>query len=464
MAKERTTQITEGVIWKQLLNFFFPILIGTFFQQMYNTVDTIIVGRFVGTQALAAVGSTSALVNLINGFFIGLSTGSSVVLSQFYGAGDRGGIRRAMGTSAVLSIVLGILAVLVGVLGSPHLLHVIKTPESCLENAIRYATIYFSGAAATVIYNMGSSLLRAMGDSRRPLYFLIVTCFSNILLDLLFVVVLNLGIAGAAIATVLAQSISAILVVITLCRLPEDIRLELHKPQVDMALLWRVLLIGLPAGLQFITFDLSNLLVQSGINSFGDITTAAWAAFAKADGITWMVSGAFGVSITTFVGQNFGAQKYDRIRQSVRVCLGMSIATQLIISSFTLTFREFILGIYTTDADVIRVGAYAMLWIVPFNAIFMFVEVFAGTMRGTGYSVMPTTITGVCICCFRVLWVLLAVGRWHTIEMLCVVYPLSWVLASAVFLIAYLRGTWLHKRIELCGMEPEIRPKKRMHV
>ena len=455
--KSTTHQITEGVIWKQLLIFFFPILLGTFFQQMYNTVDTIIVGRFVGTQALAAVGSTSSLVNLINGFFIGLSAGSSVVISQFYGANDRQGVQRAMGTGAVLSIILGILAVLVGVGGSPPLLRVIKTPESCLDDATIYAAIYFCGAAATVIYNMGSGILRSMGDSRRPLYFLIVTCFSNIVLDLVFVVVLKLGIAGAAWATVLSQIISAVLVVVALCRLPEDIRLDFSHIQVDSLLLKRILFIGLPAGLQFITFDLSNLLVQSGINSFGEVTTAAWAAFAKADGLTWMVSGAFGVAITTFVGQNFGAQKYSRIRQCVWTCLGMSIAAQLLISSFTVTFREFILGIYTTDTEVIRVGAYATLWIVPFNARFMVVEVFAGTMRGTGYSVAPTVITGLCICLFRILWVVLIVSRWHTIEMLCIVYPLSWVLASVVFVAVYLRGTWLKKRIEVCGMAPEVR-------
>lgn len=448
-------QITEGVIWKQLLNFFFPILLGAFFQQMYNTVDTIIVGRFVGTQALAAVGSTSSLVNLINGFFIGLSTGASVVVSQFYGAGDRSGVKRSMGTNAALALILGVLAIVVGIFCSPKLLHLIRTPESCIQEAVSYATIYFSGAAATVIYNMGSGILRAMGDSKRPLYFLIVTCFTNIVLDVLFVVVLKMGIEGAAVATVISQCISAALVVIALCRLPDDIRLSLRKMPVDAALLRRVLLIGLPAGLQFITFDLSNLLVQSGINSFGDVTVAAWAAFAKADGITWMVSGAFGVSITTFVGQNFGAQKYGRIRQSVRVCLGMSIAAQLLLSLFSLTFREFILGIFTTDADVIRVGAYAMLWIVPFNAIFMFIEVFAGAMRGTGYSVMPTVITGTCVCLFRILWVLVMVSRWHTVEMLCIAYPLSWIIASAVFFVAYLRGTWLHKRIEICGMMPE---------
>ena len=449
-------QITEGVIWKQLLIFFFPILLGTFFQQMYNTVDTIIVGRFVGTQALAAVGSTSSLVNLINGFFIGLSAGASVVISQFYGANDPDGVKQSMGTGAVLSVILGILAVAIGVGGSPSLLRLIKTPESCLDDAITYSTLYFCGAAATVIYNMGSGILRAMGDSKRPLYFLIATCISNIVLDLLLVVVLKLGIAGAALATVLAQIISAVLVVIALSRLPEDIRLDLFHIRVDVLLLKRILLIGLPAGLQFITFDLSNLLVQSGINSFGEVTTAAWAAFAKADGLTWMVSGAFGVAITTFVGQNFGAQKYDRIRKSVWTCLGMSLATQMLISGFTLLFRVFILGIFTTDADVIRVGAYAMLWIVPFNALFMFVEVFAGTMRGVGCSALPTIITSVCICCFRVLWMILIVSRWHTIEMLCIVYPLSWILASVVFVTVYLKGNWLRKRIEENGFTPEL--------
>jgi Na+-driven multidrug efflux pump len=214
--------------------------------------------------------------------------------------------------------------------------------------------------------------------------------------------------------------------------------------------------VGVPAGLQFVTFDLANILIQSGINSFGSSTIAAFTAYGKADMMTWMVSGAFGVSITTFVGQNFGAQKYHRIRQSVWTCLGMSIAVQLMISTCTLTFREFILGIFTTDTEVIRVGAYAMLWIVPFNALFMFVEVFAGAMRGAGCSVLPTAITSVCICCFRVLWMLLVVGRWHTIEMLCIVYPLSWILASGVFVAVYLRGTWLRRRIEACGMTPEI--------
>lgn len=455
--KSSPLQITEGVIWKQLLFFFFPILMGTFFQQMYNTVDTIIVGRFVGTQALAAVGSTSALVNLINGFFIGLSTGATVLMSQFYGAGDRKGVHSALHTGIALSLILGILAVVIGIGASPTILRLSGTPASCLEDAILYTRIYFSGSIASMVYNMGSGILRAMGDSRRPMIFLIIACLVNIVMDILFVVVLKMGVAGAAYATVLSQLISSLLVFWVLCRLPREQRLAWRSLKLDAHLLKRILYVGIPAGLQFITFDLANLLIQAGINSFGDITVAAWTAYFKTDAITWMISGAFGVSITTFVGQNFGAQKYSRIRQSVWVCMGMSMGLVGLLSALMLYFRTFILGIYTTDPEVIQAGAYVMLWIVPFNAIFMPTEVFAGTMRGTGYSVMPTVITCLCVCLFRVLWILLLVSRFHTIEMLALAYPLSWILAAVVFYIAYLRGTWLHSRIRQCGMEPEIR-------
>lgn len=440
---KREQNITEGVIWKQILVFFFPIMMGTFFQQMYNTVDTIIVGRFVGTQALAAVGSTGSLINLVSGFFIGVSSGATVVLSQFFGARDRSGVSRALHTGIVLAVLLGAVTTALGIGAGPAILRLIKTPESCLPDATLYARIYFSGAVASVMYNMGSGILRAMGDSRRPLIFLIVTCFANIVLDIFFVVVLGLGVAGAAIATVLAQAVSAVLVLLTLMRLPEDIRLRPGKLGLDPTLLGRILSIGVPAGLQFITFDLSNLLIQSGINSFGAVTMAAWTAFGKADGLTWMITGAFGVAVTTFVGQNFGAQKYDRIRQSVRVCLGMSVAMIGGIAVLELYFREFLLGFFTTDADVIRVGAYAMLWILPFNVLFCPVEVFGGAMRGTGYSVVPTAITSLCICGFRVLWVMTAVRAFHTIEMLCIAYPLSWLLAATVFFITYRRGRWL---------------------
>ena len=455
--RNAANQITEGVIWKQLLTFFFPILLGTFFQQMYNTVDTIVVGRFVGMQALAAVGSTAPFLNLVNGFFIGLSTGATVILSQYFGANDRQGVREALHTGVALSVILGAATAAVGIASAPYVLKVTQTPANCLEDAVLYASIYFSGALASMVYNMGSGILRAMGDSKRPLIFLIITCGLNIVMDLLCVVVLKLGVAGAAIATVISQVISAALILIVLCRLPEEHRLHLRQLRLHKDLLKRILQIGLPAGLQFITFDISNVLIQSGINSFGDITMAAWTAYVKTDAITWMVSGAFGVAITTFVGQNFGAQKYARVRQSVWVCMGMSVSLMAVLSTLMLLARHFILGIYTTDAEVVRVGAYVMLWIVPFNSLFMPVEVFAGTMRGTGYSTVPTVITCLCVCVFRILWVIVMVGKWHTVEMLALAYPISWALAALVFYIAYLRGNWLKKRIAACGMAPEIK-------
>lgn len=448
-------QITEGVIWKQLLIFFFPILLGTFFQQMYNTVDTIIVGRVVGTTALAAVGSTGPLVNMVNGFFIGISSGATVILAQYYGAGNRQGVRDALHTGVALSLVLGAMITLLGVGLGPWVLGLMKMPENCLGDASAYIRIYFAGAIGSMVYNMGAGILRAMGDSRRPMLFLMATCALNVVLDILFVAVLKMGVAGAALATTISQFLSAVLPIAVLMK--QEDRLEVRKLRIDRKLLGRILRIGVPAGLQFVTFDFSNILIQSGINSFGDVTMAAWTAHGKTDAMTWMISGAFGVSVTTFVGQNFGAQKYRRIRQSAWTCLGMSVALVGAVAALILTFRTQILGIYTDDPEVVAVGSFIMLSIMPFNIIFMPIEVFAGTMRGVGYSIVPTVITGSCVCLFRIVWLATVVRRWHTLRMLTLCYPISWVIAAVVFFIVYLRGNWLRSRIAQCGMEPEKR-------
>jgi MATE efflux family protein len=449
-------QITEGVIWKQLLIFFFPILMGTFFQQMYNTVDTIIVGRLVGTEALAAVGATGPLVSMVNGFFIGVSSGATVVLSQAYGAGDRKGVSDSIHTGVALSLLLGVMLTAIGICLGGRVMGWMGTPENCMADATTYLRIYFAGSIGTVVYNMGAGILRAMGDSKRPMLFLMVTCILNVVLDLLFVAVLHMGVAGAALATVLSQMISAVLPIVVLLRQKED-RLELRKLRIERSLLGRILRIGIPAGLQFVTFDFSNVLIQSGINSFGDITMAAWTAYGKTDALVWMISGAFGVSITTFVGQNFGAQKYSRIRQGAWTCLALSIAMVCALNVTLLLFRSQILGIYTDNPEVIAVGSMVMLSIMPYEFLFMPIEVFAGTMRGVGNSLMPTLITGSCVCLFRVVWLMTAVRHWHSLKTLTLSYPLSWALAAAVFLVVYFKGNWLHRRIAQCGMEPEVR-------
>lgn len=458
MNRNSRQDITEGVIWKQLLIFFFPILLGSFFQQMYNTADTIIVGRAVGTQALAAVGATSPLISLINGFFIGLSSGATVTLSQFFGANDSGGVRRAMHTGMTLSVLLGFLTAIIGIGAGPEILRLTRTPENCLDEASRYVRIYFIGAVPSMVYNMGTGILRAMGDSRRPTVFLIISCFLNIGLDILFVAVWKMGVAGAAAATVLAQCISAVLVLWVLCRLPGEHRLRRNTLMLHGDLIVRILSIGIPAGLQLVTFDLSNLLLQSGINSFGEVTVAAWTALVKTDTLPWLVSGAFGVAVTTFVGQNFGARKYDRIHRSIWTCMGMSILAVGGISAAEVLFREFILGIYTADQEVIRTGARIMLLIVPFNILFMPVEVFSGAMRGTGYSLVPTLISCFCVCAVRVGWLLMVVSRWHSMEVLALSYPISWIVASVMFFVTYFRGTWLQRQIDAqdrCDYDPD---------
>lgn len=453
--KTAVQNITEGVIWKQLLSFFFPILLGTFFQQMYNTVDTIVVGRFVGTQALAAVGATAPMISLINGFFIGLSSGATVMISQFCGANDRSGIRSALHTGVGLALLLGILVTALGIVGGPEILRLTKAPENCMADAVLYTRVYFSGAVASMIYNMGAGILRAMGDSRRPTLFLVVTCFVNIVLDILLVVVFPLGVMGAALATILAQGVSALLVLTVLGRLPGDIALRPSGIRLESRLIRRILVIGVPAGLQFVTFDLANLLIQSGINSFGSDMVAAFVAYAKADALTWMISGAFGVAITTFVGQNFGAQKYDRVRKSVRVCMGMAIVTIGLLAVITIVFGRPILGIFTGDPEVIDMGMKVVWYINPFYVMYVPIEVFSGAMRGTGDSVMPTIITCVGVCLLRVVWIFGVVSIWNSVMMLALAYGVTWTVTSTVFGIYYLQGGWLRKRIKAMGFAPE---------
>ncbi len=263
---------------------------------------------------------------------------------------------------------------------------------------------------------------------------------------------LKMGVAGAALATTVSQFISAVLPIRVLLRLPED-ALELRKLRIDRQLLGRILRIGVPAGLQFVTFDFSNILIQSGVNSFGDVTMAAWTAHGKTDAITWMISSAFGVSVTTFVGQNFGAQKYRRIRQSVWISLAMSVALVGAVAALILAFRTQILGIYTDDPNVVAVGSVIMLSIMPFNIVFMPIEVFAGTMRGVGYSVVPTLITGGCVCLFRILWLMTVVRRWHMLNMLTICYPISWALTFSVHLICFLV---LYRRLRKNNQDSEI--------
>ena len=321
----KTNQITEGVIWKQLLLFFFPILLGTFFQQLYNTADSIIVGKYLGTQALAAVGgSAELLIRLVLGFFIGISSGAGVIISQYYGARKMDGTRQAVSTALLVAIGGGALFTLIGIAAAPWALQVMGTPEEIIGQSLVYMRVYFAGMIPVLVYNMGAGIFRAAGNSRMPMYLLIICCLLNIALDILFVPVLRWGVFGAALATTLAQAVSAVLVITALFKTPAEYRMDIRQLHFSGKLLKSILWVGIPVGLQSVMYNFANVLLQTNVNELGTATIAAWTVFGKIDGIFWMIQNSLGIAITTFVGQNYGAGKYDRVKKSIRICLSES--------------------------------------------------------------------------------------------------------------------------------------------
>ena len=447
-AETNINQITEGVIWKQLLAFFFPILFGTFFQQLYNTTDAIVVGNFVGKQALAAVGGpASTLINLLVGFFTGLSSGATVVISQFYGAKHKDDVRKAVHTSIALSIAGGAVIMVLGIAFAGVALRAMNTPEDIMGMSLTYMRIYFLGVIPSLIYNMGSGILRAVGDSKRPLYFLIASTLTNIVLDLFFVLVLRMGVAGVAIATSLSQVASAAMVMYALMKTDDMYRLYLREIRFSPSILSAIIRIGLPAGLQSTMYSVSNLIIQASINSFGTDTIAAWTAYSKVDGMFWMIMSAYGVSITTFAGQNFGAGKYDRIHKSVRVCIGMSAFTSVLLSAIVLVGGRFFLGLFTDDPGVADIGMSIIHVIAPTYITYICIEILGGTARGCGDSIIPMLLTCFGVCVLRVIWILGIVPIHRDLATVAFSYPLTWAVTSVMFIVYYLRGNWLKRNI-----------------
>ncbi len=448
--------ITEGVIWKQLLFFFFPILLGTFFQQLYNTADAIIVGKFVGKEALAAVGGTTGtLINLFVNLFVGVSSGTTVTIAQHFGGHNYDDVRRTVHTSILMAVVGGLCMTVLGLLVSRPLLTAMGTPSDIMDHALTYLRVYFFGIVAAFLYNIGSGILRAVGDTQRPLYFLMAACLTNIFLDLILVVVFRLGVLGIALATLSSQILAAGQVIFTLMHSNQVYRLFPEELKFTPHVLRSVLKVGIPAGLQSNMYTISNMIIQSAINTFGTNTIAAWTAFGKIDGFFWMILSAYGISVTTFVGQNFGAQKYDRIRQSVRICLGLTLGTAVFCSFFLYFFCEPIFKIFTDDLLVMTEGMQMLRFLVPFYATYICIEVLSGAIRGVGDSLVPMIMTGCGVCLLRIVWVFAALPLRHEMTTVMFSYPLTWSITSLLFVIYYLRGGWLRRRIAKCGYEPE---------
>lgn len=436
VAKEN--RITEGSIFGQLLLFFFPILFGTFFQQLYNTADAMVVGRFVGKQALAAVGgSTSTLINLLVGFFVGLSSGATVVISQFYGARKADKVHWAIHTSIAFSVIGGIIFMIVGLVGSPWALEAMKTPEDVMGHAVVYIRIYFLGIIVNLVYNMGARILRAVGDSRRPLYFLIASCFTNIILDVLLVAVLRMGVAGAALATITSQLLSAVLVVRALMKTDDMYKLEWKKVRIDQRMLQRIVRIGIPAGMQSVMYNISNVIIQAGVNTLGTDNVTAWATYGKVDGLYWMMINALGISATTFVGQNFGAGRLDRVRKGAGACMVIGVVLTASVGAVLYNGGHLLVELFTTDLQVQAISMDLLHFMVPTFITYIAIEILSGTLRGVGDAWMPLVITGIGVCAVRVLWIMLVLPHYHTIIGAAFCYPLTWSLTTVAFVIYY---------------------------
>ena len=420
-----------------LILFALPLLIGNLFQQLYNTVDSIVVGNFVSKTALAAVGSTDSIINTIIGFFAGLATGAGVVISHSFGSGDKKALHRAVHTTVALTFVLSVFFTIAGLLLAPLFLKLMATPEDVLPEASAYLRIYFAGVSGLMIYNMGSGILRAVGDSRRPLYILIVCAVTNIVLDLVFVVYLGAGVEGVAYATIISQWISAILVLVILTREQSDYRLVWKDLRIDKRTTLSILRIGFPAGLQMAITSFSNVFVQSYINQFGSSCMAGWTTYGKLDKFCLLPIQSLGLSITTFVGQNLGAKKMERARKGTTYAVILSIGAALILMTPVMAAAPMLATLFTNDPEVIAYGVRFIRLMMPFYVAISFNQILGNALRGAGNSVMPMILMMSSFIVFRQIYLFAISHIYNTITSVALGYPLGWIMCSVLLLIYY---------------------------
>lgn len=442
----RQSNLTQGPIAKELLLFTLPLILGNLFQQLYNAADTVIVGRFVGDTALAAVGSSGALINLLISLFMGVGIGAGVVIARYCGAGDTDAMSKTIHTTVMAGVVSGVALSLLGVLLTPTLLRWMDTPESVMAESVIYFRIYFAGILFTVLYNFGSSIFRALGDSKRPLYYLVFSSLVNIVLDLLFVAALNWGVAGAAWATVLSNALSVLLVYYRLATEDGPQRLCLRQLRCTKRYLVQVVQVGLPSGFQNAVVSLSNVVIQSGINGFGDLAMAGTAAYRKIDGFALMPSGSFSMALSTFVSQNLGAGQPERAKKGANVGLASTMIMAGIIGGLIFVFARPVISLFSQDEQVIQYGVDMARTIVPFYFLVAYSHGMAGVLRGAGLAKVPMFVMLFCWCVFRVIWIQVMGALVHDIRIVYVAYPITWTLSGIFFTIYYLKSNWAYRQ------------------
>lgn len=438
-----TNDLTTGTVWKRLFVFFLPIALGTIIQQLYNAVDGLVVGRFVGTSALAAVGGSAAqIINVLVGFFVAMTAGAAVVIGQIFGAGRRKDLKLAIGNAIAALSAIGILLMIFGIVAARIMLVALQTPMDTLDDSVLYLRIYFIGVPFIMALNMESAILRALGDSIHPFIYMIAGCLLNIVLDITFVVVFHMGVAGVAIATVIAQVLNMVLLTIKLMGTKEDYCIGLRDLKLHGVYLSHMMRLGVPAGLQSSMYSISNMIIQIAINTLGTTVVASWAMTSKLDGFYWAVTNAMGAAITSFTAQNYGAGRLDRVHECVKQGMIMHLLGTIAISAVLFISAIPLLNILTTDKDVISTTFTMMTYFVPFYFTWVPVEVLSAVLRGVGDAVKPVIIIGISVCLFRVVWIIFVFGYFHTLFILCISYLISWVLAGTWLFIYYKKGKW----------------------
>ena len=437
--------MTEGVIWKQILAFSLPLLVGNLFQQLYNTVDSIVVGNYVSSQALAAVGTSNSLINLIIGMFLGISVGAGVIISQYYGAKNHRKLSWAVHTCIALSIIGGLGMIVLGVWLSPIILVWMNTPADVLADSTTYLRIYFCGSLFNIVYNMGSGILRAVGDSKRPLYYLIASSLTNVVLDLLFVLVFHWDVAGVAIATIISQGVSAVLVMWNLMRTKEPYRVEIKNIRIDKRMMKRVLMVGIPSGIQQSIISLSNVIVQSNINVYGSAAMAGFGSYSKVEGFIMLPLQTTCMSATTFTGQNIGAKKYDRVKKGIIQGMIMSAIYTVAVSLVLYFFGGEVLKIFSSEPDVIRFGQEAIGIIVPFYLTMTVHQIIMGTLRGAGKTFVTMLIGVGNMCILRMIYINCLVPFFPSFHAVVLCYPITWITTMLMDVLYCWKAKWLPK-------------------
>ena len=439
-----TSLMTSGPIWQRIISFAIPLFFGNLFQQLYNTADSLIVGNFLGSNALAAVSSSGNLIFLMVGFFNGLAVGAGVVVAKYFGAKNYEMMKKTIRTIIALGLISGVVLTAIGLIAAPRILLLMGTPENILPNSISYFRIYFCGSIAFVMYNFLVGILQSMGDSKHPLIFLIISSIVNVVLDLVFVAGFHWGVGSAALATIISQFISAILCMRQLLKLPEPFHVSLKEISIDSGMLKQVITNGLPAGLQNSIIAFANVVVQSNINTFGEMAVAGCGSYTKVEGFGFLPITCFALALTTFISQNLGAKAYDRAKRGALFGVVCSVSLAELIGLCIYVLAPYLIAAFNGTEEVVAFGTAQAHTVTLFYFLLAFSHCMAGILRGAGKSLVPMFVMLACWCIIRVTYITIAIHIVHDIHIVFWAYPITWALSSVTFLIYFLKSDWLH--------------------